>query len=277
MAWEALSEEIDFVIPLPIPTETLPPHRHTNSFLVGRREMGLVDAGLWDEEALEGLVRFIRSVPGGRLAWLLLTHWHPDHGVGADRIREETGCRIGIHGLERDRVLPLAVDFTFGHGDRFEVDGETLEAIHTPGHSPGHTCFLLQPGGVLFTGDHILGLGTSIIVPPDGDMHLYMESLSRLLSYPVEVICPGHGPVVWEPAAKIREYIEHRKERERAVLEGVRKGLCRAEELVEKIYTDVPVSFHGMACFSVEAHLIKLCGEGKLRRRASGDGYEPSG
>ena len=172
-------------------------------------------------------------------------------------------------------MSPVSADFTFQHGDEIAFDGRRLEVIHTPGHSSGHCCFFLRPEGVLFTGDHILGMGASIVVPPDGDMALYMASLVDLLSYPAKIICPGHGPVVWNAREKIEEYIEHRKQRERAILEGVHSGIRRTEQLVAAIYTDIPESFHGMAYFSVEAHLVKLIKEGKIRRSPGDKGYEP--
>jgi hydroxyacylglutathione hydrolase len=275
MRWLPLSKEVDFVFPIPVPTQTLPPHRETNSFLLGHREIGMIDAGFWDESGAEALVDHVRRDGTCRLSWLALTHWHPDHLVGADRIRERTGCRVGIHASEADKLAPLRADFTFRGGDRIAFDGKELEVIHTPGHSSGHCCFFLRQQGVLFTGDHILGTGTSIIVPPDGDMHLYMASLADLLSYPVKVICPGHGPVVWQAREKILEYLEHRRQREEAVLEGVRSGIRRTEELVKRIYTDIPESFHAMAYFSVEAHLVKLIQEGKVRRRQEDGGCEP--
>jgi glyoxylase-like metal-dependent hydrolase (beta-lactamase superfamily II) len=234
----------------------------------------MIDAGLWDEKGVKALIGHFREGMGRELRWLVLTHWHPDHQIGADKIKERTGCRLGVHESEADKVAPASVDFTLRDGDRIPIDGRELEVIHTPGHSSGHCCFLLRSEGVLFTGDHILGMGTSIIVPPDGDMTLYMDSLAELLSYPVRIICPGHGPVVWNGREKILEYIEHRKERERAILEGVRSGIRRTEDLVTKIYTDVPVSFHGMAFFSVEAHLAKLIREGKIRKLDDDEGYE---
>ncbi len=276
MDWTPISEQIDFVFPIPVPTQTLPPHKDTNSFLVGRREVGMIDAGLWDEKGVDALVGHFGEGAERRLSWLILTHWHPDHLIGTDRIKEKTGCRVGVHVSEADKVAPVPVDFTFQHGDEISFDDRKLEVIHTPGHSAGHCCFLLRPEGVLFTGDHILGLGTSIIVPPDGDMELYLASLNQLLTYPVEIICPGHGPLVWNGRAKIEEYIEHRLARERAILEGVRSGIRRTEDLVKAIYTDIPESFHGMAYFSVEAHLVKLINEGKVLKMPGDEGYEPA-
>ena len=276
MEWNPIHDEIDYVYYLPVITQTLPPHQHTNSFLLGRREMGMVDAGLWDEKALESLLRFLQEKPGRELRKLFLTHWHPDHCVGAERIKKETGCEVGLPFYETGRGEPELADFTFQDGDRFRFDGKELEVIHTPGHSAGHCCFFLKAAGVLFTGDHILGRGTSIIVPPDGDMALYMESLERLLAWPVKIICPGHGPLVWDAKEKIREYIDHRTDRERKVLEGVRQGLKRPDDLVKKVYTDVPTFFHGMAYYTVQAHLVKLEREGKVRKRQGEDIYDPA-
>lgn len=261
---------------MPVATFTLPPHRHTNSFLVGNREFCMVDAGALDEETVEALLEFLRLRGGGaNLSKLLLTHWHPDHRVGVDRLREATGCRVGIHRWEAEKIAPPPVDFTFEHGDLLQADDTVLEVVHTPGHSAGHCCFLVRGHGVLFTGDHILGVGTSIVAPPEGDMSAYMESLTLLLTYPLRVLCPGHGPVVWEAREKVLEYLEHRRTREEAVLAGVRLGLGSPEALVARIYTDVPAFLHGLARYTVEAHLIKLEKEGKIRRTISGDGYEP--
>jgi ribonuclease/clavin/mitogillin len=102
-----------------------------------------------------------------------------------------------------------------------------------------------------------------------------MASLAELLTYPAKIICPGHGPIVWNAREKIEEYIEHRKQRERAILAGVRSGTRRTEDLVKAIYTDIPESFHSMAYFSVEAHLVKLIKEGKIRRTEGDGGCEP--
>jgi len=279
MEWNPIADGLDDVFHLPVLTQTLPPHRHTNSFLLGRGRLFLVDAGQWEGEAMEGLVRFLRAEPGRRLESLFLTHWHPDHCAGAESVKRATGCKVGISAYEAERVDPGLVDFTFRDGDRFPLEGADLEVVHTPGHSAGHCCFFLRSRGVLVTGDHILGTGTSIIVPPDGDMTRYLESLDRLRSLPLTVICPGHGPLVWEPAEKIEEYIRHRLERERGLLACIRQGVSRPEEMVPRVYTDVPDFFHGMAYYTVLAHLEKLVREGWVRKRADGeDGerYDPA-
>lgn len=268
-------EQVGPVYQMPVPTVTLPPHRHTNSFLIGDRDLFMVDAGSLDGQALEDLLGFIGEKGDRRLVRLFLTHWHPDHRAGMERVRDRTGCKIGIHPSEVEKLAPLEIDFTFNHGDVFPVSESVLEVIHSPGHSAGHCCFLLRREGVLFTGDHILGMGTSIIAPPEGDMSAYVASLGQLLSYPIRALCPGHGPVVWEAREKVLEYIEHRRVREQAVLEGVRAGMSVPEELVPAIYTDVPEFLHGLAHYTVQAHLQKLEREGRIRRKPDGEGYEP--
>ncbi len=252
---------------LPVSTPTLPPHHHTNSFIVGEKALTLIDCGLYDEAVIEELIEYVHSRPDRKLERVLLTHRHPDHRVGVDFIVRHTGCRVGIHRLEAARLHDLQVDFVFEHGDRLSVDEQFITVIHTPGHSVGHCCFLLESRAVLFTGDHILGSGTSIVVPPEGDMAAYIDSLRLLLSYHVELICPGHGPVVWDGREKILEYITHRLQREEAILQGLTAGLRTIEELVAYVYTDTPSALHGMAWFSVQAHLIKLEREGRVRQR----------
>jgi glyoxylase-like metal-dependent hydrolase (beta-lactamase superfamily II) len=275
MQWNPIANGIEHVFHLPVFTQTLPPHQHTNSFLLGDREMGMVDAGQWDEPLTRGLAHFLGGVSGRRLDRIFLTHWHPDHCVGVEAVKRETGCRVGASVYEAEKSDPGLIDFTFRDGDRFSVDGKELRVVHTPGHSAGHCCFFLPSDGVLFTGDHILGTGTSIIVPPDGDMTLYMESLERLLDLPLKVLCPGHGPLVWAPREKIREYIRHRSEREEKLLAVIRQGVSRPEEMVKRVYTDVPEFFHGMAYYTVLAHLEKLEREGKIRKQGDGECYEP--
>jgi len=275
MQWHPISDGIGDVFHLPVLTQTLPPFQHTNSFLLGSRDLALVDAGQWDDPMMEGLFRFLADVPGRGLLRLLLTHWHPDHCVGVERLKRETRCRVGAPVYEKDRVDAALVDFFFRDGERLPLEGSELEVIHTPGHSSGHCCFLLPARGALFTGDHILGRGTSIIVPPDGDMGRYLRSLRRLLALPLRVICPGHGPLVWEPRAKIEEYIRHRLEREEKILACVRQGVNRPEEMVRRVYTDVPEFLHGLAYYTALAHLEKLEREGRVRKRPGEDRYDP--
>jgi len=275
MHWQPISDRIAEVFHLPVLTQTLPPFQHTNSFLVGQRDLALVDAGQWDDPMMAGLGGFLAAEPGRALRRLFLTHWHPDHCVGVERLKRETRCAVGASIYEKERVDPSLVDFFFRDGDRFRLEEWDLEVVHTPGHSSGHCCFFLPSRGVLFTGDHILGHGTSIIVPPDGDMALYLRSLERLLPLSLRVICPGHGPLVWEPREKIEEYIRHRLEREEKILGCVRGGVSSPHEMVRRVYTDVPEFLHGLAYYTALAHLEKLRRDGRVRKGPGEDRYEP--
>ena len=152
--------------------------------------------------------------------------------------------------------------------DVIALEGEPriqLRALHTPGHALGHLCFHDEDRGVLLTGGNIVGLGSVLIDPPQGNMRDYLDSLERMRSLPnLTVLLGGHGPAIATPYQKIDEYISHRLERERNILEAVQAGSTTPKEIVEKVYTDVSPKAHGMAERAVLAHLEKLKDEGKL-------------
>ena len=140
--------------------------------------------------------------------------------------------------------------------------------LHTPGHESGHCCFYEGGDKVLFSGDNILGYGTAVIHPPDGNMTDYLQSLERLLGFDISLILPGHGPLVGKPEAKIREYIKHRMEREQQVLAALRSGRQTIGDITQLIYKDVSAALQRVAEFSVQAHLEKLMREGRVKREA---------
>ena len=145
------------------------------------------------------------------------------------------------------------------------TEGATLRAIHTPGHAPDHLCYYLEEERALFTGDVVLGAGTTVIPDDTGDLGQYMASLRRLLELDAALIYPAHGPVIRNARQKIEEYIAHRELRERQVLEA----LADAEpldpmQIVKKIYVDVPEYLHVAASNSVRSHLKKLRNEGRV-------------
>ncbi len=147
-------------------------------------------------------------------------------------------------------------------------DGIFLTAVATPGHSSDHLCFLLEEEKTLFTGDHILGRGTTVVAFPDGDMGEYMASLDRVRELGAERFYPGHGPVVENPSDVVAEYIEHRRMRERQVIDALTEEPSTPGELVARIYADVDPVLHPVAEMSVRAHLAELA----KRRRAVQDG-----
>ena len=155
-------------------------------------------------------------------------------------------------------------------GQRFSVPGAQLEAVHTPGHSADHVVFFERASGSLFTGDAVVGRGTSFIDPPDGDLAAYLASLHRMQELQPRTIYPGHGPVLTDAAATLRAYVAHRAEREEQVLAGLEHGDRTVAELVARIYADYPAEVHPLAARSVTAHLIKLEHDGRLKKTGRG-------
>lgn len=235
----------------------------TNTYLVGRRDPILIDTGA----GVPGYVPLFEQYLGER-GWtrpsrILLTHRHRDHLGGVAALRERFPGLPVAKLIHRDADLPEGTG-DLRDGDVVEGDGVTLVAVHTPGHASDHLCFYLREEKALFTGDVILGGSTTVIPDDDGDLGDYMASLRRLQGLDVERIYPAHGPVIDDAPAKIREFIDHRMERERQVLAALADGLETIPAMVERIYADVPRSLHAMAAQSVHSHLKKLARDGRV-------------
>lgn len=234
----------------------------TNTYIVGDETVVVIDAGP------EGAVHsdaIAAAVDGRPVAGVVSTHHHVDHAPGAAALAERLGAPTISHPAK------LSPDLEVGDGDKLPGLGGAIEVLHTPGHASDHICLLLRSTGTLFSGDHVMGGSTVVITPPDGDMAVYLDSIERLASLDLKTLLPGHGQPVYEPAALLHWYIEHRLEREAQVLEVVGDDPKAIEAMVAEIYDDVPVAAHKVAAFSVWAHLIKLENEGRVKR-ASGDG-----
>ncbi len=231
----------------------------TNSYLVGNREVAVIDPGPLDPRHLERL----RAATPGPIRWILLTHRHPDHAPGAALLAEQTGAPIrvhpaGPHGLR----YPLGEPLT--DGELIETAEFRLRAVHTPGHAADHLCFLLENEGLLFAGDQVMEGSTVVIAPPDGHMGQYLAALERLQTLDLTAIAPAHGRILCEPQRLLAAIVTHRRQREAKVLMALqRAGHGTPETLVADVYADTPAFLHLAARLSLQAHLIHLVEKGQ--------------
>lgn len=222
----------------------------TRTYLLG--ETTVIDPGPDIDSHIEAIRDAMPT-----LRTILITHRHPDHAPAAAPLKRTTGARIlAPHDVLDDSI----VDQRIAGGQTIAVDDETLEVIATPGHTREHVCFLTAAGD-LFTGDTVLGEGTTTIFPPDGSMRDYIASLRLLLTFNPKRIFPGHGPTRDDAATLIEQYIAHRLERENQVLDLLAKGASSAA-MRQRIYPDLDPRLHGAAEIQINAHLAKLVEEG---------------
>jgi glyoxylase-like metal-dependent hydrolase (beta-lactamase superfamily II) len=215
---------------------------------------------------------------GRVLREIILTHLHPDHVAGANALREHLGGRVMVaaHRLTAEALgESVRVERFIEDGDTIELEGEpslVLRAMHTPGHTRGHLSFYEERTGALLTGDNIVGLGSVLIDPPEGDVRAYLSTLERFRKLPhLTILLGGHGPAVGSPREKIDEYISHRLKRERDILAAVSEGARSTKEIVARVYNDVSPKMHAMAERAVLAHLEKLEADGLITRNADGN------
>jgi glyoxylase-like metal-dependent hydrolase (beta-lactamase superfamily II) len=210
----------------------------TNTYVA---EGWVIDPGPDDPAHLDAVLAV------GPVAGIVLTHSHQDHAEGAPSLARRAGVEVA-QPSGGDRVGPF-------------------EVIATPGHAPDHVSLLY--GRVLFSGDTVLGAGSVFVGGGEGSMAAYLDSLRRLLALDLEAICPGHGPVVWEPHAKLEEYLAHRLERERLVVEALETGASTRDEVLDRAWSDVDLDavpyLRIAAGLTLDAHLEKLSAEGRLR------------
>jgi glyoxylase-like metal-dependent hydrolase (beta-lactamase superfamily II) len=236
----------------------------TNQYIVGKESALVIDVALSADSNMDGIIEQAEAMGATKIEKILITHIHSDHCAGALALKKRSGAKLGIH---RSRKGYLGgEDFQYDDNDRIAFGGGELHVLHTPGHESGHCCFYEGADKVLFSGDNILGQGTAVIHPPDGNMTDYMASLERLLGFNISLILPGHGPLIGKPEAKIREYIKHRLEREQQVLAALRSGRHTIGDITQMIYVDVSAALQRVAEFSVQAHLEKLMREGRVKR-----------
>ena len=267
----------------PVRTPTKPPATHTNCYLIySSSEILVIDPGSPYEDEQQALANCVDDLvaEGRTVREIILTHAHPDHVAGVDALNDHlatTQARVPVaaHRLTADPSRnQLSVDRYIEDDEVVELKGEPeirLRAMFTPGHARGHLCFYDERTGALISGDNIVGFGSVLIDPADGNMLDYLDSLKRMRALPnLTVLFGGHGPAVANPYEKIDEYISHRLQREELILAAVREDHGTLQQIVARAYTDVHPKAHAMAERAVLAHLEKLIAEGLVTQNSDG-------
>jgi len=236
----------------------------TGTYVVGRGRVAVIDPGPALGSHADAILRSLR---GETVEAILITHSHVDHWPATAAIQRATGARVygfgpraskfGANGPESAHY-GFVPDEAIAEGETLEGPGWHLTALHTPGHASDHLCFAFEEEKILFSGDHVMGWSTSVIMPPDGDMAAYMRSLERLLGREDATYLPTHGPAIPDPQPHVRAFLEHRRERRAAILRRLAKGAATIPEIVEEVYVELAPGLRGAAGQSVLAHLIEL-------------------
>jgi len=239
----------------------------TNSYIVGREQLALIDPGPLDERHIDALL----SVCGERLRWIIATHSHRDHSPAAARIAAATGAEV-LGNLTVDdgkQDTTFAPARSLAHGELLVADEFCLRALHTPGHVGNHVCLLLEDEGLLFTGDHVMEGTTVVVIPPSGDMGEYIASLRMLATYAMNAIAPAHGQLIFQPQREFERLVRHRLFREMKVvsaMQRLRRGTL--DDITPAVYDDVRPHLHPIARYSLWAHLLKLQREGRVEEQS---------
>ena len=246
----------------------------TGVFIIGTDEVAVIDPGPITpahEAALDAALK------GKIVTHILLTHHHADHSPMAAPLAKKHGCKVYGMKLEPRKIddediqLEAGNDTSFNpdieisSGDQFEGTGWTLEAIHTPGHTSNHICYALREENTLFSGDHVMGWSTSVVVSPDGHMGDYLRSLKNIKGRSFDIIRPTHGPAIKHVQPFLSAYIAHRHEREQQIETALKDGLTNIFEIVAKIYAHIDKRLHPAAAHSVLSHLIHMSETGRVK------------
>ncbi len=245
----------------------------TNTYLVGEHSLAVIDPGPADAAQLEAIMA---AAAGRPITHVIATHAHRDHVDGVDALVSATGART--YGYRRSEIPVggggdteaeyvghgFAPDIHLGHSDVVAGEDWQLTALHTPGHAPDHLSLALDGRGIVFSGDHVMGWNTTVVAPPEGRMADYLTSLQLLLEREDTLLLPGHGGSIEEPRRIVKAYLLHRKWREQAILDAVRKGTNTVRALLPVIYRDLDKAVIGAAALSLRAHIEHLAERGLI-------------
>ena len=248
----------------------------TNTYVVAEptaRSVVVIDPGPADDGHAEAVVR---AAAGRVVELVLLTHTHVDHAEGARAFAERAGAPLAA--IAPGWATPGAPDLVLGSaaGDPLAAAGVELRPLPTPGHAADHCCFQLAAEQAVFTGDHVLGRGTTVVEWPGGDMADYLASLELVRDLRPQRLYPGHGPLVPDATARVEGYLAHRRGREAQVLEALAAGDRTPAEVVARVYAEVDPTLHPAAELSVRAHLVKLVREGRVAATDGGERFHPA-
>jgi glyoxylase-like metal-dependent hydrolase (beta-lactamase superfamily II) len=235
----------------------------TNTYVLGTRDTVVLDPGPDDPAHLQAIL----AASAGNVAWIVVTHTHKDHSPLAEELAKVTGARrIGVppprDGRQDDAFRPERLP---ADGERLDLGEVTLTAVHTPGHASNCVCYWLADQRLMFTGDHVLEGVSPVILPPDGDMTAYLQSLDKLLVFGDQRIAPGHGDIIGDGQRAIELLRAHRLSRESKVLRALTAlESASLDQLTPLVYDDVPTDRHAWAKLTLQAHLIKLESDGRV-------------
>lgn len=280
--WEQRIEMRQGFFLTPLRTPTIPPATHTNCYTVGGEEMVIIDPGspYPDEQARLDVVLESFLTEGRRFREIIITHLHPDHIGGVMHVAERFNLPVATHRLTAEAINgEIRVDRLIEDNELIVLQNTRpnmgndlawrLRALWTPGHARGHLSFYEERTGTLLTGDCVVGFGTVVIAPPEGDLNEYLASLRRYLALPkLTALMPGHGPVLANARGKIEEYLAHRQAREMQIIEALQAGPQTIPAIVAVVYTDTPTALRQLAELSVRAHLDKLIADGRVHYAA---------